>query len=105
MEPARIVRPSTPEPLTWAEICERYPEEQLCLADVEYLDPEQHEVRTARVIGHGASVGAAFEQARLLQGRFDHITFCATQPWFRHQALRPRLVLDDDLHELCFGPR
>ena len=103
MGPAKAHCPSLPEPLTWADICQRYPKQQLCLVDVDYTDPEEREIRTARVIGHGDSMDTAFEQARLFADRFEHFTFYATRPWHRLQPLRPQLVMDDELRALCFN--
>jgi hypothetical protein len=53
------------EPLTWAQICERYPDEWVCLAEVDWLDDETGlDFRTARVIGHGKSSGDPIDQAK-----------------------------------------
>jgi hypothetical protein len=86
------------EPLTWAEICERYPDQQVCLVEIDRLYPRSFEFRTARVAGHGKTRREAFEQVG---------------PWWGHHAesgryftgqsnaplRRPALVLDDETRD------
>jgi hypothetical protein len=52
------------EPLTWAQICERYPDEWVCLAETDWIDEDVlFSFRTARVVGHGKTSDEPFEQA------------------------------------------
>jgi hypothetical protein len=39
MSAAEILVPEISEPLTWTEICERYPDEWVCLVEMDRLDP------------------------------------------------------------------
>lgn len=41
------------EPLLWAEICTRYPDQFVCLVDVAKVEPRSPTIATARVAGHG----------------------------------------------------
>ena len=50
MNAAEQLEPTISEPLTWAEICERYPDEWVCVADIIYDHPRVFDVRTARVV-------------------------------------------------------
>lgn len=55
--------PEISEPLTWAEICTRYPDEWVCLVEMDRVHPGGFEFRSARVVGHGNTRRAPFEQA------------------------------------------
>ncbi|MGN6106975.1 MAG: hypothetical protein ACTHU0_17855 [Kofleriaceae bacterium] len=57
------------EPMTWAQICERYPDEWVCLVEIDRPLPNNFEFRTARVVGHGKTRREPFVQAR---------------PWWNH---------------------
>jgi hypothetical protein len=52
------------EPLTWAEICERYAEQWVCLVEIDRLHRNNFAFRTARVVGHGATRRDPLVQAR-----------------------------------------
>src|SRR5262245_34415096 len=52
------------EPLTWAEICKRYPEQWVILVEFDRIDPSRFAFRTARVVGHSKQRRDAIEQAR-----------------------------------------
>ena len=41
------------EPLSWAEICARYPDRYVCLVDVAKVELRSPTIATARVAGHG----------------------------------------------------
>jgi len=87
------------EPMTWDEICAQYPAQRVCLVEVDRIDPNGFEFRTARVIGHGKTRREAFERARPGWRRYDEIanyfTGRMTVP-----PMRPQIVLDDELREL-----
>lgn len=69
-----------PEPLTWVEICDRYPEQWVCVVDMDRLTPTSLEFRTARVVGHGATRREPLDQARPWRSRFDVIGHYFTGP-------------------------
>lgn len=60
---ATLEAPTVSEPLTWHEICERYPDEWVCLAEVGWLSDNEFEFTTARVIGHGKKSRDPYDQA------------------------------------------
>jgi len=41
------------KPLSWAEICARYPDQYVCLVDVAKVEPHSPAIATGRVAGHG----------------------------------------------------
>ena len=43
------------EPLTWDEICARYPEQWVCLVEMQGITDTEFEFSRARVVGHGKS--------------------------------------------------
>src|ERR1041384_3324075 len=53
-----------PEPLTWAEICARYPDQFVCLVDVVPIEPRSPEIHTAQIVGYGPTRRAAFDPIR-----------------------------------------
>lgn len=58
-------RPVLSEPLTWEQICERYPEQWVVLVEIDRHD-EEHSTgfRTARVAGTGKTRRESFDRAR-----------------------------------------
>ena len=52
------------EPLTWEQICERYPDQWVCLVEFDRIDPGRFAFRTARVVGHDPHRRTAVEQSR-----------------------------------------
>jgi hypothetical protein len=58
------------EPMTWDQICERFPNQHVCLVEVDRDDVFDCTFRTARVVGNGTSVHA-LEHAQVLGARDD----------------------------------
>jgi len=58
------IEPTISEPLTWTQICERYPEQWVCLVEFDRIDPGRFAFRAARVVGHSKQRRAAVEQSR-----------------------------------------
>jgi hypothetical protein len=56
--------PTISEPLTWEQICKRYPDEWVCLVELYRIDPGRFVFRTARVVGHDPHRRTAVEQSR-----------------------------------------
>jgi hypothetical protein len=86
------------EPLTWAEICERYPDEYVCIVDVDETHTFASGLRTARVVGRGKTRREAFDQALPW---WDYYKVIGHRFTGQTQTLRrPFLVLDDETREL-----
>jgi hypothetical protein len=87
------------EPLSWAEIRARYPDQYVCLVDVEAFELGSPEIRVARVVGHGPTRRSAFEPIRDLGSKYPRhavrFTGVCTQP-----LIRPTLVIDDETLEI-----
>ena len=64
MNAEELIAPTISEPLTWMEICERHPDEWVCLVEIDRIDAGSLEFRTARVVGHGKTRRAPLAQAR-----------------------------------------
>jgi hypothetical protein len=60
------------EPLTWAEIRRRYPDQWVAIVDIDWID-DTDEFLTARIAGVGPTRADPLVQARRFQGRFDEI--------------------------------
>jgi hypothetical protein len=56
--------PNLSEPLTWEQICKRYPDQWVCLVEFDRIDPGRFAFRTARVAGHDPQRRTAVEQSR-----------------------------------------
>ena len=93
MDAAETPAPSISEPLTWAEICERYPDQHVCLAEIERI--HALDFRTARVVGHGKTRRDALDQARPWRDGVAEIGFRFTGR-SRAPLVRPSLILDDE---------
>lgn len=57
-------------PMTWQEICGRYPDQWVALVEITWVDDE---VATARVAGHGPRRADPLRQARHLHSRYEQI--------------------------------
>ena len=103
MDAAEQLVSDAAEPLTWAEICARYPDQYVCLVDIVHPRLRSPEIITARVVGHGATHDAAFEPIRDLGERYPcfsvRYTGVCTEP-----LIRPSLVIDDEDLELLAKP-
>ena len=63
--------PDPPEErLTWQEICRRYPNEWVALAEVDWLDDVSLEFRSAIVAGHGPRRTDPLDQTRSSRSRY-----------------------------------
>ena len=60
------------EPLTWEEICQRYPDQWVALVEIAWID-DTDEFACARVAGHGPTRADPLQQARLLNPRYAEI--------------------------------
>jgi hypothetical protein len=87
------------EPLTWAEICARYPDEWVCLAEMERSHRYDPEIRTARVIGHGKTRGEPVAQVLRLRTHYDPVGHYYTGH-VTDRPFRPVLILDDETRDV-----
>jgi hypothetical protein len=97
-EATEVVAAEISEPLTWAEICARYPDEWVCLVETDYVHPNGLEFRTARVIGHGKTRRDPFEQARPWRAHYGVIDHYFTGRTTVRQP-RPVLILDEETRD------
>jgi hypothetical protein len=65
--------PLLSEPLTWEQICERYPDEWVCLVEIDEINDTDFDFRTARVVGHGKTRIAPYRQARLCPAQYEEV--------------------------------
>lgn len=98
MDAATRLAPDATEPLSWAEICARYPDQFVCLVDIVHPTLRSPEITSARVVGHGATDDEAFEPIRDLDRRYPRFsvrfTGVCSEP-----LIRPALVIDDETYE------
>jgi hypothetical protein len=84
------------ERLTWPEICSRYPDQYVCLIEVDRLHPRDLDFRTARVVGHGKTRREALDQAFPFCDTDTEIAFRFTG---QIKYVRPALILDDQTRD------
>ena len=77
--PEPVGPPFISEPLTWEQICERYPNEWVCLVEVDQINDTDFDFRTARVVGHGKTRRAPFEQARPWREQYEEMAHYFTR--------------------------
>jgi hypothetical protein len=64
------VPPDLSPPLSWVEICERYPDEWVVLVEIDWVNDTDFDFRSARVAGHGKSRKDPLIQARPLHSLY-----------------------------------
>ncbi len=98
MDAAERLAPDETETLQWAEICARYPDQYVCLVDMETAAPRSPVITSARVVGNGPTRRAAFDPIRSLGGTHPllsvRFTGISTRP-----LLRPMIILDDETRD------
>jgi hypothetical protein len=99
MNSAEQIAPTITEPLSWAEICEQYPDEWVCLVEIDYIRPGSFEFRMARIVSHGKSRREAFDYARPWHAQYKLIGHYFTGRVAAQPLLRPALVLDDETRD------
>jgi hypothetical protein len=99
MNAAEQLAPAITEPLTWAEICERYPDEWVCVVDIDYDHPHVFDFRTARVVGHSKTKREASDQARPWWNHYKLIGRYFTGRLTVRPLLRPSIILDDETRD------
>src|SRR4051812_47673685 len=103
MDAAKHIAPFETEPLPWAEICARFPDQYVCLVDIVHPPLRSPEIISARVVGHGAEHDAAFEPIRDLDEQYP--LFAVRYPGVCTEPLfRPSLVIDDETLQLFPEP-
>jgi len=65
--------PVISEPMTWKEICERYPDEWIALVEIDWVNDTDFDFRSARIASHGKGRKEPMTQAEPLWGRYDEI--------------------------------
>lgn len=69
MSAAEEIAPTIQDPLTWAEICKRFPDAWVVLVDVECVNDTDFEFGRARVLGHYKS---RKEASPFIKAAFEH---------------------------------
>src|SRR5215468_2369123 len=73
VEPRTNTEPAVSEPLSWPEICARHPDEWVALVEIDWVNENDLDFRSARVAGHGKTRKEPLDQARPLRKRYDEI--------------------------------
>ncbi len=100
MNAAEDLAPSISAPMTWAEICACYPDQRVCLVEMDRVHAHGFEFRTARVVGHGKTPREAFEQARPWRARYEEIGHYFTGKIRPPTSSFPRIVMTDEIRDL-----
>jgi hypothetical protein len=97
MDAAEVATPSVSPPLTWAEICELYPDQHVCLVEIDRIHPRGLDFRSARVAGHGKTRREALDQALPSRDLFPEIGFRFTGQSSK-PLIRPPVILNGKLY-------
>ena len=62
--------PEISEPLTWKQICERWPDEWVALVEIDWANDTDFEFGTARVVAHATKRREQYEQSRQWSSRY-----------------------------------
>jgi len=79
-EDQTTLEPVISEPLTWKEICARYPDAWVCLVEIDWVNENDLDFHSARVVGHGKTRREPLAQARPLRARYEEIGHFFTGP-------------------------
>ena len=71
---ASTSEPVISDPMSWNQICEKYPEQWVLLVEMEWLGTSGFEFQTARIIARGKTRDEPLAQARPWRSRFS--SFC-----------------------------
>lgn len=104
MSAAEVLAPAISEPLTWAEICFRHPDEWVCLVEMDRVHPSNFEFRTARIIGHGKTRREPVEQAMAWRAAYEFIGHYFTGR-VTVRPPRPSLILDEEIRDIIRSGR
>jgi len=104
MSAAEVLASAISEPLTWAEICARHPDEWVCVAEIDRIHPDDFEFRTARVIGHGKTQSESLDQASAAFPQYDDIGHFYTSE-LELTYVRPEVIIDDETRDAFRYPR
>ena len=104
MSAAEVLAPEISPPLTWGEICARYPDEWVCLVEIDFTHPSGLEFRSARVIGHGKTRRAPFDQAGAWRAQYEEIGHFYTGH-IVERPLRPVVIINDETRDAFRYPR
>jgi len=102
MSAAEKIAPKVSEFLTRAEICERYPNEWVCLVEVEH--ETNGLIRSAQVVGHGATPTKSLEQVNVWETHPMVASFFTGEikpPFPRFSRIR----MTDEIRELLRNQR
>jgi hypothetical protein len=80
VEDQATLGPVLSEPLTWREICARYPDEWVALVEIDWVNENDLDFRSARIVGHGKTRREPLAQARPLRARYDEVGHFFTGP-------------------------
>jgi len=98
MSAAEKIAPTITEPLTWSQICEFYPNEWVCLVEIDRIHPWGFDFRTARVVGHGKTRAEPFVQAGPWWDRYEMMGHYFTGR-IAERPLRPQVILDNETRD------
>lgn len=73
MNAANQLAPVIPDALTWSQICEQYPDQWVCVVDIEWNEPRSFHFRSARVVGYGVTRRDPLIKARPWRDRYTEI--------------------------------
>lgn len=80
VEHRATVDPVVSDPLTWPEICARYPDQWVAFVEIDWVNENDLDFRSARVAGHGKTRKEPLDQVHPLRARYDESGHFFTGP-------------------------
>ncbi len=72
-EDCAATAPTISDPMTWSAICARYPDEWVALVEIDWVNENDLDFRSARIAGHGKTRKEPLDQASPLRAHYDEI--------------------------------
>ena len=99
MVTAQTLEAEISDTLTWAQICERHPDEWVCLVEIEHTRPNDAKIVSARVVGHGKTKRDPVEQAKSWWTRYSTIGHFYTGTLRAPRSIL-RVIVEDEARDL-----
>jgi hypothetical protein len=80
-------------------MCERYPDEWVCIVDIDYEHPDVFDFRTARVVSHSKTKREALDQAQPWYKQYKLIGSYFTGTLTTRPSFFPRIILDEETRD------
>ena len=104
MNAAEKLSPTITERMTWAEICERFPDSYVSVVDIQRNVPRGGAIRSGRMVGHGKTRRESLAGVEVWWKTYPEIGHYFTGRQVG-PLLRPEIVMTDEIRALLRSSR